>query len=79
MGARKRNVKPAQARKSEQNEQTADAPESRSSKRIIFLIGVILCCVILFYVQLDIVGKSSQVATGRYIPGPAIVTTWKGI
>ena len=78
MGARKRNVKSVPATKNQRKEaDTADTSDKRDWRRIIFLVTVIVCCGLLCYVQLDVASKIVQ--TGKFRPGPAIVTTWKGL
>jgi len=78
MGARKRNIKPAEGKKSP-GKQTADNVPTQSS-RIWILVCIIIGCSILFYVQLDVAQNiSKQVEGVRFRPGPAIVTTWKGV
>ena len=78
MGARKRNIKPAEAKKSS-GKKTADNVPTESN-RIWMLVCIIIGCSILFYVQLDVAQNiSKQVEGVRFRPGPAIVTTWKGL
>ena len=78
MGARKRNIKPAEAKKSHDKNKADN--ESKENSRIRLLVCIIIGCSILFYVQLDVAQNiSKQVEGVRFRPGPAIVTTWKGL
>jgi uncharacterized integral membrane protein len=76
MGARKRNIKPATSLTKAKNE--TEAVEKKESKTLVYLVGVILFCVTLFFVQINLAAETLKVKSGKYEPGPAIVTTWKG-
>ena len=76
MAVRKRNLKHEKQSKKIAHESTNEAPSSK-----VKLIGIIigLIAIILFIkVQYTLI-HSKMVEQGDYRPGPAIVTTWKGV